>query len=544
MKQTIKNILNSCPKNSRKQNLTPDMIAYLDQEYPTSDFAYQCYLVLSDLPCPKCKVCGRLPAKYKETCSRKCREQFKKDQGIDPFAAARDSIQRKYGVDNPAQVNELRIKRNNTMIDKYGAKVSDKTREAAQSRSAALNIKGRATLLKQYGVINPSQLEDHKDKVKETIKSKHGVDTYFQSAEWNKKAKEREFCKISKAVDGIVSVSDIVEAAADLLVSYDNPNNRISFKCNSCGTEEILPSETFKYRLRQFQTPCGKCSKVIGKGSAAEKEIVAFLRTIYMSSIDENNRTIIAPKELDIYLPEKNIAIEYCGLYWHNDNRIDKKYHHEKMKHCEQKGIHLITIFEDEWIHKKEIVMSRLKSKLGLVEKTVGARKCDIIKLSSKEAREFINQEHIQGYINATARYGLMHNGKVIAAMTFTRSNIAKKQTGWELSRFCIKSGVSVPGAANRLFRAFVSDYDPETVITFSDNRWNTGNVYINLGFRFSKFSGLNYWYIQGTKRLHRYNLRKTYDDPIDISESVLRKIQGWNRIWDCGNAKYVWTKP
>ena len=71
----------------------------------------------------------------------------------------------------------------------------------------------------------------------------------------------------------------------------------------------------------------------------------------------QNCRNIIAPLEIDIFIPSKNIAIEYDGLYWHSSNKfsgrtIEKKYHLNKTEQCLKKGIKLIHIFENEWILK------------------------------------------------------------------------------------------------------------------------------------------------------------------------------------------------
>jgi hypothetical protein len=543
MKEIIRAILHATPRKSRKTMLTPEMRKFLDDEYPTTDFPYQCELVMSDDPIPKCPVCGKLPARRKITCSRECREQLKKDSGIDSFAAAKQTMQEKYGVDNAAQVPAYQRKRINTMVDTYGAKVSDKTRRKAKQRADDLNTKGRETIKTRYGVDNPSQIDGHKNKVKQTLMSNYGVENFFHSTEWKDRVATRKKDTLNDLVNDVVSILQISQPDFDLLSSYDKPNDRVSFKCKTCGNEETLPTETLKYRIRQMQTPCSSCSNISGKGSHSEKAIAAWVRDELGLNVVENDRTIIAPMELDIVLPDKNIAIEYCGLYWHNDQRIDKDYHDKKRKMCQARGYNLITIFEDEWVHKPDIVKNRLRSKLGKVTNRVGARKCSIVCLDSKTASNFINETHIQGYINASVRYGLEYDGELVAVMTFVRGNVSKKVTGWELSRFSIKGDYSIPGAANKLFKKFREDHDPTEVTTFSDLRWNTGDVYVEMGFDMIGHTGLNYWYISKDTRIHRFNLRKKSNEPDNISETDLRRAQGWLRIWDCGNNKYVWSK-
>jgi hypothetical protein len=544
MKQIIKEILNTVPENARRNHLSTQHIDYLNKIYPIDDFAYQCYLILNDAICPKCAICSNIPARNKETCSRKCREELKKLNGKDSFSAMKSSMMEKYGVDNPAKVKEIQQKRIATNIKKYGSKVSKKTRDSAKSRAGELFSKGRETLMSKYGVDNPGQLPDHAIKTKSTILENYGTENYFSSDEWAIKSKLRALKKLNNITSSYIEIIDIDGADSDIINAYVNPNKRIVIHCNRCNSNETIPSETFKYRLQNYQTPCGKCANIKGPGSAAEKEIVNFIKSIYSGDVLENNRSIIAPYELDIVLPELNVAIEYCGLYWHNDNRVDKKYHHNKMIECAAKGIQLFTIFEDEWIHKSDVVKQRLKNKLSLTPlfEKVGARKCQIVDLTARQARDFVDKHHIQGYTNASVKKGLIYNDEVVAVMTFSKSNIAKKQLNWELSRFCIKENFQIQGAAGKLFKAFINEYNPDIVVTFSDLRWNTGEVYSKIGFKFSKWTGLNYWYILGNKRIHRFALRKKSDEPTNLTETQLRSSEGWNRIWDCGNAKYVWN--
>jgi predicted nucleic acid-binding Zn ribbon protein len=544
MKYQIQQILDNCPKNRRRNHLTADMVSYLDTTYPGVPFAYQCELVhLNNVP--KCMVCDNIPAKHKTTCSRKCREQHKKDQGIDPFAAMKKYYIAEYGVDNPMKLKENQKKRVATINKTYGASVSDLTRRKATERASELNRKGRITLQDNYGVINPSQLPDHFDKCKQTLITNYGVDSFFKSEEWTNTCKDRRIRKIESQTNQLIELLDISPPDIDIADSYTFPNQRIRFKCKTCNNEEVLPSETFKWRFRQFQTPCGTCSHISSGSSAAEHQVCEFVRSITDCEVIANSRTIIPPKELDIYIPELAIAIEYCGLYWHNDNKVDKKYHYNKWKQCADLGITLITIFEDEWINKQHIVKDRLRYKLNTAKIKLFGRKCDIQPITSAVAKEFVQSHHIQGYVNASHCYGLFHETHLVAVMTFARGNASKGGSkDWELSRYCVKAGYSIAGAANKLFKQFVKDTSPSTVFTFSDLRWNTGAVYETMGFIFDKHTGLNYWYIKGNTRIHRYQLRKTNSDPIHISESILRKSEGWLRIWDCGNYKYTWHNP
>ena len=107
--------------------------------------------------------------------------------------------------------------------------------------------------------------------------------------------------------------------------------------------------------------------------SAPEKEIFNYISSIVgKENSSSNDRSVISPKELDIYVPSRNLAIEYCGLYWHSDLVIEDKYYHKnKYDLCYKKGIRLITVFEDEYLADKRSVLSRLRRILSDPHKPV-----------------------------------------------------------------------------------------------------------------------------------------------------------------------------
>lgn len=253
---------------------------------------------------------------------------------------------------------------------------------------------------------------------------------------------------------------------------------------------------------------------------------------------------VISPLELDIYIPEKALAVEYCGLWWHSELAGKKRwYHRYKMEACKNKGIRLLTIFEDEWLTKRPIVESILRNALDLTTHRIGARKCSIEILDPNDASNFLEANHVQGRGRSKVKYGLVYNGEIVAAMTFMDSEVSRRSKGWEINRFCVKAGMSVPGAASRLFRRFIEDHGPEKVVSYADLRWGTGNVYEQLGFKLEGLTTPNYWYFKAGehRRWHRYGLRKTPEDDPNRTEWEIRQEQGWNRIWDCGHAKWVW---
>jgi hypothetical protein len=317
--------------------------------------------------------------------------------------------------------------------------------------------------------------------------------------------------------------------------------NEIYIKCKNCKTE-------FK-RISWYEIHPGMCPNCGAKktSSKEELELATWLSDVLGSDkIIRNDRTILNNSfEIDIMIPSLQLGIEYNGLYWHSELAGKSKWYHKvKYNQMKEKGIQLIQIFEDEWIHYKEKVKQRLLSKLQQ-QKKYHARKCKITKLDYKTTKTFLDEYHLQGCGQPGYSFGLIFNEELIAIMTFTKLSVVKGHKNiknkWELNRYASKGNII--GGASKLFKYFIRNFNPNEIISYSDLRWNTGKLYEKLNMTFVGETVPGYWYVKGTKRFHRFKLRKTKNDPINTSEWDLRKSQGWNRIWDCGNNKYIWKK-
>ena len=156
----------------------------------------------------------------------------------------------------------------------------------------------------------------------------------------------------------------------------------------------------------------------------------------------------------------------------------------------------------------------------------------------------------MQGSGSASVAMGLYLDDQLVNVATFSKPNISKganqvAEGAWELNRMCSLHNVIIRGGANKLFKQFVKLYDPTQVITYCDLRWNTGGVYSQMGFSKVNDGVPNYWYLQlpEIKRMHRFGLRKNDQDLSELTEWENRKLQGYDRIWDCGNSKWIWNK-
>lgn len=378
-------------------------------------------------------------------------------------------------------------------------------------------------------------------------KIKKGYDlAFFRGKKHNQASLDKIRATLSKnlARKKEKSIQKIFEnlSIAKVRLINDPSENVLALQCEVCDqkftfTKQYTMGKKFKPNL------CINCFPRAIVSSKTEKDIAIWLESLDIKVI-HNDRSIIPPFELDMYLPEYDLAIEYNGLYWHSElNGKDSNYHVHKNKLCNEQGIALITIFEDEWLNHEVIVKSRLRNLVNKTEKRIFARKCQIIQISSQSANEFLNQNHIQGAGRSNARYGAIYENRLVAVMTFSKSNLSRKISGWEIDRFCSVLDTSIPGIASKIFKQFVKDQNPEDVISFADKRWSNDGFYTKLGFVLEKETKPNYWYFRPNecKRYHRFSLRKNKDDDQSLTEWENRQSQGWDRIWDCGNLKYVW---
>lgn len=261
-----------------------------------------------------------------------------------------------------------------------------------------------------------------------------------------------------------------------------------------------------------------------------------------------SDKKIINPYELDIVCPERKLAVEYCGLYWHSEFHGNKArdYHQKKLESCRKKDYNLITVFESDSLEK---VIATIKSKLSVVNR-LHARKCSIVQLETKVAREFNNDYHMHGHCNGSVNLGLYHSGELVMVLTMGKSRF-NSAFEWECVRMTVKNGLTVVGGASKLFNSFRTKYNPESMMTFSDRRFGEGLVYQNCGFTRETDTNANYWYFNKSNptklhsrvafQKHKLKTLSSYDE--SLTEWEIMKASGYDRIWDCGNAKYTWYK-
>ncbi len=281
--------------------------------------------------------------------------------------------------------------------------------------------------------------------------------------------------------------------------------------------------------------------------STAENEINNFIQQLDVVTV-QGTRKEISPYELDIYIPSHNIAIEYNGLYWHSELHKDSNYHLNKTKMCDEKGIRLIHIFEDEWRDQQQKCKDTIRHLLGKSPKGTFARNTIIKEIPWKQAKEFLDKYHL---LNAGApgnyRIGAFNkDNQLVGVMVFGRQN-NEGSNGIELRRF-VTDKKNNPGLGSKMFKYAINNKQYDEVVAFVDRRWFTGLVKSYIGFKQVSSTLPAVWWTNGTVRMYRrfktkQMLINEYNFPDISSKREMLKAIGYYRIYDSGKIKLLWQR-
>jgi predicted Zn-ribbon and HTH transcriptional regulator len=281
--------------------------------------------------------------------------------------------------------------------------------------------------------------------------------------------------------------------------------------------------------------------------SKMEKQIGELFNSLSFNVI-LNTRKIIYPYELDIYIPEKNIAIEFNGIYWHSEDAgKDKNYHFNKWKLCKEKGIQLIQIWEDDWVKNPDLIKRTLLYKLGILEsEKIYARNTQVIEISKEVAKNFLNINHIQGYASGSYYLGLTSklDNNLVAVIVLKKE---PRSNGKTLNIIRYATAISVIGGFTKLLKYTEKTYLINKLITFSDHCISDGGLYANNGFVIEKELYPDYMYLVNRERKHKFGYRisrfkndSTLIFQPNMTEKYLAQLNGLSRIWDAGKTRWV----
>ena len=530
----------NCTERSMKIHW-PEFYLYISEKWSDISHSERLYWFYNNLDTrPVCRECGG-PVKfinfrkgYREFCSNKCVNKSK-----DVSRRKIETNIKKYGSNYQELFNE---KYKCTCLAKYG--------EVNAFKNDDIKKKIMRTNLERYGVQYPMQSEEIRNKSKATCLDKYGVE-YFSQSEASIEMKKNDTQSVEKMLS--TKKFNYLEAHDDII---DMDSTQFICKCNNYDCDKCIEKQ-FKIPKTVYWTRKDRgielCTNILPVKPLSGTSIELFIRDIldeYNIEYETNNRTIISPKELDIYILSHKIAIECNGIFWHSDQYKNSTHHFEKFNNCREKDIQLLTIWEDQVWNKPEIVRSIILSKLGIHENRIYARKCIIKEINNKSCQEFLEKNHIQGKTISGTRIGLYYNDELVSVMVFghTRKGIGN-ENGIELIRFCNKLNTQVIGGASKLFNYYLKNYNPSKIISFSSNDISLGELYKKLGFEHENTSKSSYWYIDPKtfQRHHRSNFTKSrlvkegYDS--SLSEHQIMIDRGYLKIYDSGQQKWIYDR-
>jgi len=356
---------------------------------------------------------------------------------------------------------------------------------------------------------------------------------YFETHDCWKKLKEEDFYVIANQHND----------KFELLSTYDDyvmwQVARLQFRCRTCNQVQE------KSLVMYAGTPI--CFNCYPKSSQAQLEIYDYVKSLIQDEVLLNDRTLISPKEVDIYVPSHKFAIEYNGLYWHSEACIkDIDYHQKKHVACEEKGVSLLFVFQDEWRDKRKIIETMIAHRLGVFEEKLDARKLRVVKKKNDVA--FFDQNHLDGGVRAKTMFCLVDNTNRVVATMSLRSpiyNDKKYSEYFEIARATCLSNVNVRGWLGKLTKAchdFATSEGKKGLITYVDQRVGSGKSYEKAGWKMLKFStGNRFWWTNDWERFDRGKCKA--DKTRGMTEKEVALERKLHRIYGCTNSLFVYEK-
>lgn len=436
--------------------------------------------------------------------------------------------------------DEMEAKRNGTMLERYG--------EIIGYGSDMHKAKSDATLMQRFGTTEFHGLDEVLAKKRNTNIERYGVSEFTQSTEYIVKSRETYIEKYgvdhhmkleghAKCGDNHPNYKNWHEFSDSIILDYTNgmPKCEVAKKY---GYSISHMNKIILWLGLDGDLPQNKVARP-SYTSKAEEEIADFVASLGYEA-QRNVRNVIG-EELDIYIPDLQIAIEYNGDYWHSDSIRNKKHTIEKLEKCEAKGIHLVTIQEHVFRDNKAQILGKLSHKLQRAERRIYARNTVFSAITSNECNDFLNLHHVQGSRQkSAANFGLTCDGELVAVATFK-----KFRDGVEIVRYA--TSCNVIGGLSKL----LANTHYHKIYSFADRRYTSrsNNIYLASGFKEIEISPQSYVYFKGNVVLSRQQCMKhklpemltTFD--ADRTEYENMRSAGFHRVWDCGNLLYLMEK-
>lgn len=504
---------------------------------------------------------------YRNYCSKSCSAKYS-------VAERKKNNLKTLGVEWHSQTVSWQEKVKKTSYKKYGASHYSKTINFKESY--------KKTSKEKYNVDHIMHLEDTKQKLKSSCQEKYGYDYPSQSPIIKDKIKKTNQKKYG--TDSVLSNKHVRQKIKNTNLKkygFENPaqNSNIREKITKSRKKNFYPPDTLhllenREWLRE-QNSSGKTIAEIAhhleispsnlgkiyhnqgleivrhQHSLCENAIYNKFSSKY--NITRNTRSVINPKEIDLYFIDQKLGIEVNGIYFHSEKfHREKTYHLEKTIEAKKKNITLLHFWDFEIKSKLEIVENIIQSNLGIINNKINARQTQVIEINKNDKKTFLEKYHLQGNAASTIDLGLIHNNSLVLVASFSLNRFSKNAK-YELVRLCSKKDTTVRGGAGKILSYFSKNFmnNRDKLVSYADRRYSNGSVYQKIGFDFSHYSDPGFFYVNSSgiyagsrhswqKHLLEKKL-KIFDPNLSANDNM--RLNNYYRVWDCGQSVYIFTK-
>lgn len=548
-------------------------------------------------PCP---ICGK-PVLVKQfsdvvrTCSTECRKELTRRNnlakyGVEDPANSPEAIEKrkqtclmKYGVDNPFKSEEFKEKTKETLKSRYGVeyisqseenkqKVHDTWSSMSEKQKSEIQEKRISTSLNRYGTENPAQSKVIRDKIKQTLEDTYGVTCSLQIPSAKEKTKQtmiERYGTINPGLSDTISkkrkhTCEVKYGVPYYLQSDEFKSHYQSTMLEKYGVTNPMQYEPFQKKAEQTclekygvknamltEESIHRCRDAMLKNTNSHVSRInqQFKELLDLAGIQSEYEFIVDKYWYDLHILNSNILIEVDPTYTHSTEpnfyrktELDPMYHRNKSNVANKYGYRCIHIFDwDDW--NKIIGLLKLRQKLY-------ARKTTIEYIEDSVADEFLNMYHLQGTVrNQLVCLGLFIGNELYSVMTFGIPRYTKKYQ-WELLRYATRFEYEIVGGAQKLFKHFIDDIQPESIVSYCDLSKFNGETYVRLGFKHLRDNTPNKIWSKRDKKITDNLLRQLGYDKLfgtnygkGTNNEQLMIQNGWRSVYDCGQGVYVWNK-
>ena len=428
------------------------------------------------------------------------------------------------------------------------------------------------TSMQKYGVPSPKQTARVNEKMAATNQARYGHVCNLHSSSRRHEIRQKIAAQLEVALEKIKATNRArygvewqTQRAAFIStcqsVHWDAARDRDEVRISAAKEQGFELLEKNQDRLHKWKHSCGwlfespvvglRCPGCSTRGSAVEQEIADFIAESTTFEIERHARIFGDRREVDIFIPALQLAIEVNGCWWHREE-VDRGRMLQKTVDAKSRGIQLLHVWDVEWYQQQHHVQAAILSKLGQNSK-IAARDTIVQAVSPADADAFCQEHHRQASARSRVRLGLYHNGALISLLTVGAPRF-DRSVEWEIIRFVSAPGISVVGGFERLLKAFERGWNPSSIGTYADLAWGTGAIYRAAGFQFEKNTSPGYFWVNSKyQRLsrHRTQLRRLpqllgAEFNSQLSEAENMTAAGWWRCRDLGHAlfKKIYSQP